>query len=331
MIVVSFSEHAEPHILVFEYMSNGSLYERLHKFQSSKYPPLSWAQRVRIACQVASGLEYLHHGADPQIIHRDVKSANILLNQFDIAKIADFGLSKMQNTYIGDTEVEVFVHKSGHNIHKNKTTTRVPPFDTRMPGAMGSLGPNQYMTTSGSTDKSTKVRGSMGYLDPEYMTTSVLTEKSDLYSFGVLILELITGRPAFDKDECIPLADWALPYMEGPREMMPIMVDRHCQDDLDHNDLLALVQIAKQCLMYNNVERPTMRSVVNFLSENLNATKRSLTATPNREGLTLYPKFVRSPSASTYSNFSRSHDSLGTHTSSSTSKPYCSKDDIPIG
>jgi serine/threonine protein kinase len=82
---------AGQHILVFEYLPNGSLYDRLH---SSDALALTWKQRVKIAIDVACGLEYLHHEADPPLVHRDVKSQNILLTEADSAKVADFGLSK---------------------------------------------------------------------------------------------------------------------------------------------------------------------------------------------------------------------------------------------
>eukprot|EP00250_Pteridium_aquilinum_P033357 c5501_g1_i1 orf=1-807(-) len=78
-------------LLAFEYMSNGSLAARLH---DERHEPLSWAQRVSIAQDIARGLEYLHDGAVPPVIHRDIKSSNILLDSCMVARVADFGLSK---------------------------------------------------------------------------------------------------------------------------------------------------------------------------------------------------------------------------------------------
>lgn len=80
--------------LVFEYIANGSLFDRLHK-NKGLASPLSWAARMDIAYQIAGALKYLHEKANPPILHRDVKSANVLLVEDNSAKLADFGLSKL--------------------------------------------------------------------------------------------------------------------------------------------------------------------------------------------------------------------------------------------
>jgi len=85
---------ADERILVFEFVSSGSLYDRLHK-NKGLTSPLSWATRIDIAFQVAVALQYLHEEAKPPILHRDVKSANVLLEDDNRAKLADFGLSKL--------------------------------------------------------------------------------------------------------------------------------------------------------------------------------------------------------------------------------------------
>ena len=111
--------------------------------------PLDWNTRMKIALGVARGLEYLHHTADPPVIYRDLKSANILLGEGFHPKLSDFGLAK--------------------------------------------FGP-----TGDETHVTTKVLGTYGYCDPEYSATGKLTLKSDIYSFGMVLLELITGRKAVD-------------------------------------------------------------------------------------------------------------------------------------
>ncbi|MCO5586666.1 hypothetical protein L7F22_040608 [Adiantum nelumboides] len=158
-------------VLVYEFMSNGSLFDCLHG-PYSRASPLSWHTRLRIMVDAAQGLDYLHHGCNPRIIHRDVKSSNILLNDKMEAKISDFGISR---DYI-----------------RSET------------GAL-----------------STSLMGSMGYIDPEYMSSTKLTEKVDVYSFGVLLFEVVCGQPAIFKDsshEPTNLVEWALKGKSSSRK-----------------------------------------------------------------------------------------------------------------
>ncbi|KAL4333394.1 hypothetical protein GQ457_07G021800 [Hibiscus cannabinus] len=89
--LLGFCEDSNEHILIYEYMNNGTLHDHLHKVQNS--PLMSWAIRLKIALHAARGIEYLHEYAVPQIIHRDIKPANILLDTNWTAKVSDFGLS----------------------------------------------------------------------------------------------------------------------------------------------------------------------------------------------------------------------------------------------
>ena len=111
--------------------------------------PLDWNTRMKIALGAARGLDYLHHIANPPVIYRDLKSANILLAEGFHPKLSDFGFAKF-----------------------------------------GPTGDKSHVTT--------RVMGTYGYCDPEYVKTGKLTLKSDIYGFGILMLELITGRKALD-------------------------------------------------------------------------------------------------------------------------------------
>jgi serine/threonine protein kinase len=116
----------------------------------SKKKKLDWNLRLKIALGAAQGLAYLHHDCSPRIIHRDVKSSNILLDADFEPHLTDFGIAK-------------------------------------------SLCPTK-------THTSTYIMGTIGYIDPEYARTSRLTEKSDVYSYGIVLLELLTGRKAVDNE-----------------------------------------------------------------------------------------------------------------------------------
>lgn len=215
--------------LIYEYMAMGSLYEHLHG-ESAKEYPLSWDSRTKIAIHVALGIEYLHYGADPPLIHRDIKSANILLSDDGYSKVADFGLCK------------------------------------EAPIGAGSDGSEQLVPTA------TAVRGSFGYLDPEYVNTSILSEKSDVYSYGVVLLELITGHKSIH--EWQPLAYWAEEYLSD-REKTPLMVDPKLEGNFDLDELYAICDIARTCVQDQAANRPTIRDVAKSLVENLGHTTSS--------------------------------------------------------
>ncbi|KAG7592955.1 Protein kinase domain [Arabidopsis thaliana x Arabidopsis arenosa] len=142
-------------LLIYDYVPNNNLYFHLH---AAGTPGLDWATRVKIAAGAARGLAYLHEDCHPRIIHRDIKSSNILLEDNFHALVSDFGLAKL------------------------------------------ALDCNTHITT--------RVMGTFGYMAPEYASSGKLTEKSDVFSFGVVLLELITGRKPVDTSQ--PLGDESL-------------------------------------------------------------------------------------------------------------------------
>ncbi|KAK5791894.1 hypothetical protein PVK06_033007 [Gossypium arboreum] len=133
-------------ILVYEYMSNGSLEDCL--FRKGKIPALSWPIRFRIAADIAIGLLFLHQTKPEPIVHRDLKPANILLDHNFVSKIGDVGLARLVPA-----------------VAENMTQVRV-----------------------------TSAAGTFCYIDPEYQQTGVLGVKSDIYSLGILLLQLITAK-----------------------------------------------------------------------------------------------------------------------------------------
>ncbi|KAK2371326.1 LRR receptor serine/threonine-protein kinase IOS1 [Trifolium repens] len=200
--------------LIYEYMANGDLAK--HLSDKSEHI-LSWNQRLQIAVDAAEGLEYLHHGCNPPIVHRDVKSKNILLNDKFQGKLADFGLSK--------------------------------------------IFPNE-----GDTHIFTVVAGTIGYLDPEYNRLSRLKGKSDVFSFGVVLLEIITGQPAITKtEEKIHIIQW-ISSMLLEREVKDI-VDPRLKGEFDINYATKALDIAMACVAKTSINRPTMRQVVMELKQ----------------------------------------------------------------
>ncbi|KAK6154387.1 hypothetical protein DH2020_008635 [Rehmannia glutinosa] len=213
--LVGYCSEKNQHMLIYVYMSRGSLASHLYH---EKLGPLNWELRVQIALDVARGLEYLHDGAVPPVIHRDIKSSNILLDQSMRARVADFGLSR-----------EEMVSKQVSNI-----------------------------------------RGTFGYLDPEYISTRSFTKKSDVYSYGVLLFELIAGRNPQQG-----LMEYAAMNTEGKVGWEEI-VDTRLDGKFDVEELNEVAALAHTCVNRIPRRRPSMRDIVQVLSRILKSrrTKR---------------------------------------------------------
>ncbi|KAJ9541167.1 hypothetical protein OSB04_027673 [Centaurea solstitialis] len=204
-------------LMVFEYMSNGTLHDHLHLSDRSS-SVLNWGIRMRIALDCARALEFLHEHTIPSVIHRDFKSTNILLDENFRGKVSDFGLAK-----IGSDKQNGLI--------------------------------------------STRVLGTTGYLAPEYASTGKLTTKSDVYSYGVVLLELLTGRVPIDTKrppgEHV-LVSWALPRLTNRVEVAE-MVDPTLQGQLSRKDLIQVAAIAAMCVQTEADYRPLMTDVVQSL------------------------------------------------------------------
>ncbi|KAM7488642.1 hypothetical protein LguiB_026126 [Lonicera macranthoides] len=216
-------------ILVYEYMVHGSL-DCVSCGRDSKGEFLSWVQRLKICIATARGLNYLHTGTSVNhtVIHRDVKSSNILLDDNWLAKIADFGLSKI-----------------------------VPRSTNVRTGIRKKFG---YLDQAGVN---TVVVGTVGYIDPDYIRNNKLTSKADIYSFGVVLFEVLSGRAAVDRgfeEKQQNLARWAKHCTkEGTVDQI---IDPNLRGQILPNCLSAFVQIANQCLHNAPKRRPTAAEVV---------------------------------------------------------------------
>ncbi|KAE8671060.1 putative leucine-rich repeat receptor-like serine/threonine-protein kinase [Hibiscus syriacus] len=187
-------------MLIFEFMSNGSLATLLY---GEAERCLNWDERLQISLDISYGIEYLHEGAVPPVIHRDLKSANILLDQSMRAKVADFGLSKEE------------------------------VFDGRNSG----------------------IKGTYGYIDPEYISTYKFTMKSDVYSFGVIIFELITAiHPHQNLMEYVNLAAMS---PDGVDEIL----DKQLAGECNIGEMRQLAKIAHKCLHKSPRKQPSMGEV----------------------------------------------------------------------
>ncbi|CAI9296321.1 unnamed protein product [Lactuca saligna] len=208
-------------ILVYEYMPNGSLDHHLHKIRAngSNSSLLTWIERLNICIGAARGLDYLHTGTSVQsrVIHRDIKSSNILLDENLSAKISDFGLS--------------------------------------------TIGPaNLVGTTNVYTNQ---IRGTFGYMDAEYFVTHRLTRKSDVYAFGVVLLEVLCGRPALDftlDEQQHSLSVWARQSIRDGN--IDRIIDPCLREQTRTKFLKEFGRIAYECVLTRSKDRPTMTKVV---------------------------------------------------------------------
>ncbi|XP_078151729.1 proline-rich receptor-like protein kinase PERK15 isoform X2 [Carex rostrata] len=207
-------------LLIYEFVPNQTLSYHLHE---EGLPVLDWQKRMKIAIGSARGLKYLHEDCEPKIVHRDIKSANILLDNSFEPKIADFGLAKL--TYDSNTHV------------------------------------------------STRVMGTYGYLAPEYAITGKLTYKSDVFSFGVVLLELITGRKAINpSDPEETLVGWAWPLLVEAinNRNFENLVDPKLMGNYVEKEMLEMVNVAASCVRHSAANRLSMPQVLKALESGCN-------------------------------------------------------------
>ncbi|KAF8379577.1 hypothetical protein HHK36_029018 [Tetracentron sinense] len=202
-------------MLVYEYVDNGNLDQWLHG-DVGQVSPLTWDIRINIILGMAKGLAYLHEGLEPKVVHRDVKSSNILLDRHWNPKVSDFGLAKLL------------------------------------------CSERSYVTT--------RVMGTFGYVAPEYACTGMLNERSDVYSFGILIMELISGRSPVDYSRPpgeVNLVDW-LKTMVGNRNSEQV-VDPKMPEMPSSKALKRVLLVALRCVDPDAQKRPKMGHVIHML------------------------------------------------------------------
>ncbi|GAV67743.1 Pkinase domain-containing protein [Cephalotus follicularis] len=202
-------------MLVYEYVNNGNLEQWLHGIVGP-CSPLTWESRMNIILGTAKGLTYLHEGLEPKVVHRDIKSSNILLDKQWNPKVSDFGLAKL-------------------------------------------LGPeSSYITT--------RVMGTFGYVSPEYASTGMLNERSDVYGFGILVMEVISGRNPVDygkPPEEVNLVRW-LKMMVKNRNLEGVL-DPNLPEKPTARALKRALLVALRCVDPNAQKRPKMGHVVHML------------------------------------------------------------------
>ncbi|MCO5563293.1 hypothetical protein L7F22_016932 [Adiantum nelumboides] len=199
-------------LLIYDYLPGGSLSEVLHEQEPAE---LSWVARLKIALGAAQGLAYLHHDCSARVVHRDIKSSNILLGLNFEPHVSDFGLAKL----LKDNESHV----------------------------------------------TTVIAGTFGYLAPEYLLNGRATEKADVYSYRVVLLELVSGKRPTDSsfvEKGLNIIGWVNSLMKKKR--LKDIVHPSCEH-ASMESLEAVLAIATMCIRPMPDERPTMHMVVKLL------------------------------------------------------------------
>ncbi|CAM8999402.1 unnamed protein product [Rhodiola kirilowii] len=214
--LIGFCTTPTERLLVYPYMPNLSVAHCLREIKPGD-KILDWATRKRVALGTARGLEYLHEHCNPKIIHRDVKAANVLLDEDFEAVVGDFGLAQLVD------------------VRKTNVTTQV--------------------------------RGTMGHIAPEYLSTGKSSGRTDVFGYGIMLLELVTGQRAIDfarmeEEDDVLLLD----------HVKKLEREKRLADIIDHNllnynmeEVEMMVQVALLCTQASPEDRPAMSAVVRML------------------------------------------------------------------
>ncbi|XVF81752.1 hypothetical protein PTKIN_Ptkin15bG0181500 [Pterospermum kingtungense] len=221
--LIGFCDEEDEQILVYKYMSNGSLYDYLHG--STGRDPLPWKQRLEICIGAARGLHYLHTGAKRAVIHRDIKTKNILLDDQLVSKLSDFGLSKIGPYSMSSAPLRI----------------ELPSLDEEV---------------------STRMVGTFGYLAPEFLRANFVTDKSDVYSFGVVLFEVLCGRKVikFDVEEDERyIISWVTKCTRNG--VIYQTIDPYLKGKIAPSSLKKFLEISLCCIKPRGYERPTQGEV----------------------------------------------------------------------
>ena len=277
--------HEDQLLLVYDYMPNRSLDRILFRRpENMGSATLSWERRRNIVSGLAAALFYLHEQLETQIIHRDVKTSNVMLDSHYNARLGDFGLARWLE-------------------HELQYQTSSPAIQ------------NQQFRLA----ETTRIGGTIGYLPPEsFQKRSVATAKSDVFSFGVVVLEVVSGRRAVDltyQDDQIILLDW-IRRLSDEGKLLQAGDNRLSDGSYGLSDMERLIHLGLLCTLHSPESRPSMKWVVETLSGN-NSGK--LPALPSFRSHPLYISLSSPTNTSSSSNGTTTRSMIDSTTTTATS------------
>nr|KYP38070.1 hypothetical protein KK1_040694 [Cajanus cajan] len=292
-------------LLVYEFMPKGSLNNHLFR-RNRNLRTLDWNTRIMIAIGAARALAFLH-ASEKQVIFRDFKSSHILLDKNYIAKISDFGLAKLGpaggqshvstrfmgtlgyaapeymatgnsnleplswNTRlkiaIGAARALAFLHASEKQAMYRDFKASHILLDGNYNAKISDFGLVKLGTFEGQSHVSTRILGTYGYVAPEYMATGHLSVKSDVYGFGVVLLEMLTGMRAIDTNRPTGqqnLVEWTKPLLSSKKKLKTIM-DAKREGQYSPKAAMQAAQLTLKCLQPRPIQRPSMQNVLEEL------------------------------------------------------------------
>ncbi|KFK45060.1 hypothetical protein AALP_AA1G338600 [Arabis alpina] len=230
-----FDDSEESGALLLEYLPQGNLQEKLNRNSKQVLP---WRNRIAIAFQVAQAIEHIHENCSPQIVHGDIKSSNILLDNDFNCKLCDFGSAKV-----------------------------------------GFSSMVQPSTTTSPRSKQVRMIGSPGYTDPHYLRTGIASKKMDIYGFGVVVLELVSGKDAVSAERGEMLVHTAAPLIHeildsnsdiGEEKVRQFLDPRLSRDNsLDLEEVKTMLGVAAFCLRSSPSLRPSASQVIKTLVQKI--------------------------------------------------------------
>uniref|UniRef100_A0A6N2MXB9 Protein kinase domain-containing protein n=1 Tax=Salix viminalis TaxID=40686 RepID=A0A6N2MXB9_SALVM len=273
--------HEDQLFLVYDYMPNRSLDRVIFRRwpENLKPEPLAWERRRKIVSGLAAALHYLHEQLETQIIHRDVKTSNVMLDSHYNARLGDFGLARWLE-------------------HELEYQIRTP-----------SMKNHQFRLA-----ESTRIGGTIGYLPPEsFQKRSVATAKYDVFSFGIVVLEVVSRRRAVDltyPDDQIILLDWTR-GLSDERKLLQAADNRLPEGSFGISDMERLIHLGLLCTLHNPQLRPSMKWVVEALSGNI------LGKLPPLPSFRSHPRYIAISSSASNTSISKTTTTTTTSVPSS--------------